>query len=375
MVTRVEAYNKGTKQTPKEELQAEVLAAVQQALVSDLGQELLGQLSGRSGGLDEREQSLVQLRQLVATAMAQTCLQRERGYQGARHPCPCGRTARYVRDDEKRYVTLVGEVNLQRAEYWCPACGALRPLEAQWDLPQGHYTRGVIRLATLVGSYMPFERGAGVLAELSGIGMSDSQVRLVCERVGAEIGRQQAAETAQALRGETALPEPATVLVMAMDGAHVHTREAGWKETKVGVAARYEWQEREGKALLAPTAAEYTALVGAPEPLGRSLYGLSQRLGGEGREATIVLGDGAPWIWNQAQEHFPGAVQVLDFYHLAEHVHATARALFAGNEAKGQDWAETVLVLLRAEETAAALEYLQRSGEATADLIRYITEN
>ena len=36
----------------------------------------------------------------------------------------------------------------------------------------------------------------------------------------------------------------------------------------------------------------------------------------------MVLGDGAPWIWNLATEHFPGSLQAVDLYHAREHVHA-----------------------------------------------------
>jgi len=34
-----------------------------------------------------------------------------------------------------------------------------------------------------------------------------------------------------------------------------------------------------------------------------------------------VIGDGAKWIWNQAMELFPTAVQVLDYYHLSQRLH------------------------------------------------------
>ncbi|HZL56545.1 MAG TPA: hypothetical protein VFC21_05665 [Bryobacteraceae bacterium] len=30
----------------------------------------------------------------------------------------------------------------------------------------------------------------------------------------------------------------------------------------------------------------------------------------------VVMGDGAEWIWNLADLHFPGAVQIVDLFHL-----------------------------------------------------------
>jgi transposase len=30
---------------------------------------------------------------------------------------------------------------------------------------------------------------------------------------------------------------------------------------------------------------------------------------------VVVIGDGAHWIWHLAAEHFPAALQVVDWYH------------------------------------------------------------
>ena len=32
----------------------------------------------------------------------------------------------------------------------------------------------------------------------------------------------------------------------------------------------------------------------------------------------IILGDGAPWIWKWAEDNYPGAVQILDYFHAKE---------------------------------------------------------
>jgi len=34
----------------------------------------------------------------------------------------------------------------------------------------------------------------------------------------------------------------------------------------------------------------------------------------------IVLGDGAKWIWTIADEHFPAATQIVDYFHAREHL-------------------------------------------------------
>jgi hypothetical protein len=50
-----------------------------------------------------------------------------------------------------------------------------------------------------------------------------------------------------------------------------------------------------------------------------------------------VLGDGAPWIWKIAEEHFPGALEIVDLYHARQQVAELAK-LVLGSEWKS--WAE-----------------------------------
>ena len=42
----------------------------------------------------------------------------------------------------------------------------------------------------------------------------------------------------------------------------------------------------------------------------------------------VVLGDGAKWIWGAATEMFPGAIQIVDLFHVSEKLWEVARALF-----------------------------------------------
>src|SRR2546426_9995907 len=42
----------------------------------------------------------------------------------------------------------------------------------------------------------------------------------------------------------------------------------------------------------------------------------------------VVIGDGAPWIWNLAQELFPGAVEIVDSFHVQEQLSNVSKALY-----------------------------------------------
>jgi hypothetical protein len=45
------------------------------------------------------------------------------------------------------------------------------------------------------------------------------------------------------------------------------------------------------------------------------------------RPQLVVLGDGAPWIWNLATAILPEATPIVDLYHAREHLHDLAAAL------------------------------------------------
>ena len=66
------------------------------------------------------------------------------------------------------------------------------------------------------------------------------------------------------------------------------------------------------------------AHLGGPEPFGQLLWAQAQGRDWEAFYDSQIIGDGAPWIWNQAAEHFFDSHQTLDWYHALEHLHTAA---------------------------------------------------
>jgi transposase len=52
----------------------------------------------------------------------------------------------------------------------------------------------------------------------------------------------------------------------------------------------------------------------------------------------VVLADGAEWIWNLADLHFPGAIQIVDLYHAREYLWELARKLHPNDAVKQKAW-------------------------------------
>ncbi len=61
-------------------------------------------------------------------------------------------------------------------------------------------------------------------------------------------------------------------------------------------------------------------------------------------DEKVAVVDGAEWIRGQLRRNVPYLdTMVLDFYHLAEHVHAARRVVFGEEGAAGKTWAEQLL--------------------------------
>lgn len=158
------------------------------------------------------------------------------------------------------------------------------------------------------------------------------------------------------------LDEAPGELVVETDGVMVRYQN-GWHEVKLGVVggqvagelramsyvAAREPPERFGPRLLAEAARRGALEIVGWEGPGQSLATLRR---------VIVLGDGAPWIWNLAAAHFGERVEIVDFYHAAEHVWMIAHALFGEGSVMASHWAHFALLALRYEGAASLLKLL-----------------
>ena len=54
---------------------------------------------------------------------------------------------------------------------------------------------------------------------------------------------------------------------------------------------------------------------------------------------TVVIGDGAPWIWKIAQELFPHALQIVDRFHVQQTLSTVAKAVYGADSPQAHQWA------------------------------------
>jgi hypothetical protein len=112
-----------------------------------------------------------------------------------------------------------------------------------------------------------------------------------------------------------------------------------------------------------------TYVVGAiesAEEFGRRIFAEAIRRGSLRAEQIIILGDGALWIWNLADEHFPGAIQIVDLYHAREHLGELAKILYGPGIPKARAWTALRIVELDAGDVERLISTMTRLRLATA---------
>ena len=96
--------------------------------------------------------------------------------------------------------------------------------------------------------------------------------------------------------------------------------------------------DKEGFPIRDPDSTTYTGAIETAEEFGKRIYLEAWNRGWSRAEKKVVMGDGAEWIWNLADQHFPGAVQIVDLYHARQHLWELARRLYPNDEGEQKAW-------------------------------------
>jgi hypothetical protein len=126
---------------------------------------------------------------------------------------------------------------------------------------------------------------------------------------------------------------------------------------------------------------QYSDIAGPPRGATRC-FGATARTdcertcdAGEGARSPERAGvDGAEWIWNIADQHFPGAIQIVDLYHARQYLWDLARKLHPNQQAEQERWMvihkDALLDEGRIEDLVASLRSIESSNPELAEKIR-----
>jgi hypothetical protein len=243
-------------------------------------------------------------------------------------------------------------------------------------------------MMAVVGSETSFEQGREQLALLAGLEVATKAVERQAEALGAEIAAQEQAAIQQGVHLE--LPEvkgpEIPVLYVEMDGTGVpmvssetegrvgkQSEQARTREVKLGCVFTQTTVDARGRPVREEASTTYTGGIETAEAFGRRLYMEASRRGWNRAKQKAVVGDGAPWIWNLTEEHFPGAIQIVDLYHARQHLWELAGKLWPTGERQRtrstRQW-QNKLDGGRIESLVRSLQSLPSTTPEAAELLR-----
>ena len=318
-------------------------------------------------------------------------------YSGTRRNCPCGSQARYVDRRGKTLESVLGPLRLERAYYHCPACGnGFSPRDGSLGIQQSSLSPGVLRMVANVAARVSFDESSILLRELAAVTVDPKQV----ERRAETLGREVAADEKLDISPLEQTPLPPT-LYLGMDGTGIPIRSAELtgrsgkqadgsaktREVKLCTIWSAEARDKEGHPVRDQGSVSYSAAIESAatpdtsevrsEFAERVLRETSRRRFCEAQR-TVVIGDGALWIWTIAQELFPQAIQIVDRFHVKQHLSDLAKALHPGKPAQAKLWAEQRHDQLDDGKLAALLGEIRpfmKSSEEAQRCYHYIRRN
>lgn len=306
-----------------------------------------------------------------------------------RVPCGCGGQARWHSLRPRQLLTALGPVQFQRAYYVCPDCHqGHSPHDRELDMEASEYSPAVRRMLALVGSESSFEQGREQLALLAGLEVTAKAVERQAEAIGSAVEAHQQEQIHRAKQLE--LPAVCTavvpILYIEMDGTgipvvqaeaegragKVEGQPARTREVKLGCIFTQTTTDKEGRPLRDPDSTTYVAAIEGAQEFGNRLYTEAWRRGWSGAGKKVVIGDGAVWIWNLAQQHLPGAIQIVDLFHARQHLWELSSELFPAGERARKRWMGRALGLLDQGKIAALVKTLRNLQPADEELARLV---
>lgn len=305
--------------------------------------------------------------------------------------CTCGQTAKYEGLRSRPILTAVGWAQIDRPYYLCPACHqGCFPADVQLDIDKTDFSPGVRRMLAAVGSEAPFAQGRDQIKLLAGLEVTAKAVERTAESIGKDIEARQHKDiqSAKQLNLPVVSGPPIPYLYVQMDGTQVPVvkaetegragrtlgQPARTRECKLGAVFTQTTVDDQGRPMRDEDSTTYVGAIETAEQFGLRMYTEAWNRGWERATIRVVMGDGSHWIWNIAEQHFPGAIQIVDLYHAREHLWDLARKLYPADEVSQKRWLMRKLDWLENGKIEKLVTALRKMADenANAELIKAI---
>ena len=216
------------------------------------------------------------------------------------------------------------------------------PLDAAWELDEGLYGGALKQNMAWLCGLLPYGQAAEVMQRIGKRPVSDSSLWRLAQKVGRGLKVHKTPEPVPEVQPELAgAAAQSETCLLSMDGGMVNIEGEGWKELKVGLVGTVSADapaSPDEVPRVHTTAAHYGAVLGDVSAFTPVLLDLARRTGFRQAAHSCITADGAAWIWNLADAHFPDSVQIVDYFHARQHLSLAAQALFPAQPTPANAW-------------------------------------
>jgi hypothetical protein len=110
------------------------------------------------------------------------------------------------------------------------------------------------------------------------------------------------------------------------------------REVKLAALFTQTRLDEDGQPVRDPDSTSYLGSFAPAEQFATLVAAEARRRGADDIRQLVVLGDGAPWIWNLATAILPQATPIVDIYHARQHLHDLAAGLAPLLGEQHPDW-------------------------------------
>ncbi|MDP6545924.1 MAG: UPF0236 family protein [Phycisphaerae bacterium] len=301
-------------------------------------------------------------------------------------------------------MTINGRMRIQRTVYWNQQAGTNVPLDRFLGIHTQRYSPGIREITCRVSTTANFRKAASDLARVGQIVLSHEMIRQLVEAEGQIVVRQQTTGqlapdwTAEDCRVEG---QDSTCVITGADGVMVplvtetekakrralrrhRGPKANRRRKRIRRGSDNEYKEFKLVAFYDPSHKHQYAVgtSGDCKVLGRRMRRVAGLIALDKADLAYSVSDGAPWIRKQYNQQLPMLeANILDYYHLRDHVIKTSHSVFGENTPEALAWRKEMMGVVMESGPLALLDGLGvlrrslRSGskrDALASLIMYI---
>lgn len=262
------------------------------------------------------------------------------------------------------FLTINGRVTIIRSVFWNRQRGSVSPIDRWLGLGHIRYSPGVRELCCRESSRSSFRRASEDLARVGQVSVSHENLRQIVEAEGLHaLDQQRCGALGPDWKAEDCAcgPEDRSCVITGADGVKVplvteaekakrrrlrKRRGKGQKpRRRIGKGSDQRYKEFKILTFYDPSHEHQYAVgtSGNHEVLGRLMRREGRKIGIGQADLAYSVSDGADWIYRQYQVRLPMLkANILDYYHVRDHVIKASHVLFGEGSAEAQAWREKI---------------------------------